>query len=523
MKWDIPDGPFFVAPLKEEQGGVDFLGLRQANLDLIAQCLPGFNNVTWHLRPFSVLCWIFLQFYRLVQAGGGAEPSERDLRLFREKVEVLFTWSHQLGGVDGLPGISAQPPEGWAQVPLNFEAWGRQTDSTGLMAPIQYGPASKTTGGLGFLEPVGGTAFRVCGHGVELAEALDEALRLVADRSELDRLGNGSAAPAYARQLLDGWDIRSPTPRERRAFQAAFYNPEHVNSDDGLGRRSRTLATILEVLGSSPEPCTLEQVRVGLTLAITPDGTPLDLPTPLRQAQEWWLVLQLRQAQRLALEALFGWIEDEVLHHEVTCGEHLADTAVRVLAADPRWPDADARLGQLRAELRLSLANIGTWWEATQGEWGLDPFGLMKDIEEALATDYREVLVPAIRMLLVVGRLAELLQPERHLRPPLDSGGPERVSLLSWGRTLERCEDQPLRDFLRFVFENFALSQHFAVATRRYDGRSQRLRLTIEEHGLVALTAKPWRPIITPDRLATGLSLMSECDLVLREEDRYTT
>jgi hypothetical protein len=321
---------------------------------------------------------------------------------------------------------------------------------------------------------------------------------------------------------LDGWDIRSPTPRERWAFQAAFYDPGHVDSDDGLGRRSRTLAAILAVLRSSPDPCTLEEIRVGLTLATLPDGTPLALPAPLHQAQEWWLILQLRQAQRLALEALFGWIEDEVLRHEATCGEHLADTAVGVLAADARWPDADARLGQLRAELRLSLANIGTWWEATQGEWGLDPFGLMKDIEEALATDYREVLVPAIRLLLLVGRLAELLQPERQLWPPLDSGGPERVSLLSWGRTLERCEDQTLWDFLRFVFENFALSQHFAVATRRYDGRSQRLRLTIEERGLVALTGKPWRPIITPDRLATGLSLMSECDLVLREEDRYT-
>ena len=522
MSWDLPVGPFFVPPLKEESGGVDFLGLRQANLDLIAHCLPGINNVTWHLRPFSLLCWIYWQFYRLTESRAGAGPSERDLRLFREKVEVLFTWSHQLSGVGGLPGISAQPRDDSAQPLLTFEAWGRQTNSTSLMAPIQYGPASKTTAGLGLLEPVGGSVFRVRGHGVELAEALNESLSMVADRSELDRLGSGTATPAYARQLLAGWDIRAPTPQERRAFRSALYNPAHLQQDDGPGRRSRTLAAIIEVLQSIPDPCTPQAIRASLTFATLPDGTPLDLPVPLLQAQEWWLVLQLRQAQRLALEALFGWIEKEVQCDQAFCAEDLAKMASGVLTADPRWPIGDTKVAHLRAEMRQRLGAIGTWWEVAQGGWGLEPFRLMAEITEALAADYRAVLTPAFRLLLLVGRLTELLQPARHLLPGLDSGGAERISLLSWGRTLDRCEAKTLQDFLRFVFENYALSQHFAVATRRYDGQSQRLRLTIEERGIMALTTKPWQPIITPDRLETGLSLMSECDLVLQEGDRYT-
>jgi len=39
-------------------------------------------------------------------------------------------------------------------------------------------------------------------------------------------------------------------------------------------------------------------------------------------------------------------------------------------------------------------------------------------------------------------------------------------------------------DFLRLLFENLILSQHFAVAARRFDGRTHRLRISIEEEGL---------------------------------------
>ena len=46
------EGPFFVTEYRPEKGGVDFLGLRQVNLDMMALCLPGFNNVTWWIRPF---------------------------------------------------------------------------------------------------------------------------------------------------------------------------------------------------------------------------------------------------------------------------------------------------------------------------------------------------------------------------------------------------------------------------------------------------------------------------------------
>jgi hypothetical protein len=71
-----------------------------------------------------------------------------------------------------------------------------------------------------------------------------------------------------------------------------------------------------------------------------------------------------------------------------------------------------------------------------------------------------------------------------------------------------------MAEFLRYLFENLILSQHFSVAARRFDGQTQRLRISIEEDGLTFLANKPLEPVVTPDRLATAVSLMADCDLL---------
>ena len=101
----------------------------------------------------------------------------------------------------------------------------------------------------------------------------------------------------------------------------------------------------------------------------------------------------------------------------------------------------------------------------------------------------------------------------------LEIGGPERISLAYWRKTLDRSSELPIRSFLVFLFENLLLSQHFAVAAGRFDGTVQRLRIAIEEEGLVSMVHEPWKPIVTPDRLATALSLASECGVIEFDEE----
>jgi hypothetical protein len=63
------------------------------------------------------------------------------------------------------------------------------------------------------------------------------------------------------------------------------------------------------------------------------------------------------------------------------------------------------------------------------------------------------------------------------------------------------------------------LSQHFVVAASRYDGGTQRLRITIEEEGLVLLAPDAWWPRLTPDRLASALALAGDSRLIDATED----
>ncbi|MET4085349.1 hypothetical protein ABID60_001055 [Bradyrhizobium sp. S3.5.5] len=46
----LPQSAFFLPPPASENSGVDFLGLRQANLDMMAELIPGTNNVTSYKR-----------------------------------------------------------------------------------------------------------------------------------------------------------------------------------------------------------------------------------------------------------------------------------------------------------------------------------------------------------------------------------------------------------------------------------------------------------------------------------------
>ena len=76
-----------------------------------------------------------------------------------------------------------------------------------------------------------------------------------------------------------------------------------------------------------------------------------------------------------------------------------------------------------------------------------------------------------------------------------------------------------LNVFVRHILETTILSQHFTFAARRFDGQTQRLRIAIEEEGLLLLADKPIAPSVTPDRLNTALSLMADCGLIARDAD----
>jgi hypothetical protein len=513
------EGPIFVAPYRPDKGGVDFLGMRQVNLDMMYNCLPSINNVTYFLRPFSLLCWIYWKFYHLSNQKGAGKVTEKQLRVWREKVETLFTWGHQLEGISGIPGTDSKPPRA-GTVPLDFASWRRSATNTSLMAAVQYGPATKTIEGLGFLEPRGGSFFHTVGHGVALAESLDAIIRRFDRTGLLRHIGPSRATEQDARRLFQAWSILEPSKAEREAFRTAFFDRGAVGETSPLGRRSATLQLAMDVLERARNPLPVEMIRARMfrgrhTSKNSRFGDSKLTPCWLR-----WVVLQIRQAQRLAMEGLLSWFEIQLALHGERHTDRIVEKTLKVVKEhDQIFPFTKAA-GRALDVIKAKITDLEEALDRSESESDLDPLGLMDKIERAVRERSEELVSYCLRTLFLCAALTHALKDQAAARPEMQRGSADRVSLTFWTDTLGRWRDLDLGEFLRLLFETLILSQHFAVAARRFDGQTQRLRISIEEDGLEFLADKPLVPSVTSDRLATALSLLEECGLIGWDDDR---
>jgi hypothetical protein len=233
-------GPYVVSEPPLISGGVDFLGLRQTNIDLMIEAIPGINNVTRYVRPFSLMAWVTWKYHDLA-AGIPRAAHDKLFPGFRERAETLFTWSHWINGRRDLVGMRGfRPPIGAdGKAPLDFASWRRQPNNTSYFAAVQYGPASKEVTGLGILKSVGPRVpLQPTGLGENLAKALDKRLRR---RSGYDRffgtLDNVRASEREASDLYAAWSISSPSAEERELFKAAIHRRHRCRVRDWAYRK----------------------------------------------------------------------------------------------------------------------------------------------------------------------------------------------------------------------------------------------------------------------------------------------
>jgi hypothetical protein len=515
--------PVFVSPYRPEQGGNDFLGLRQVNVDFMDECLPGFNNVSSYLRPFSVISWIYWKFHELAAAAHVDEPELRQQQVWQEKVEVLFTWGHILNGVRGIPGTDSRPPRSGA-VSLDFETWKRIPTSTSLMAAVQYGPAAKVSDGLGFIEPVPDARgmFRTTGFGIQLAEGLESSLDGRDMRKLLSSLVRATGTDNDANKLFPGWSILTPSRKEKNAFQLAFFDKNASSPKDAIGKRSSTLRLILSALDHASHALTVDEVRSAMfhkSGRQKPNGNWQD-----EVSWHKWIALQVRQAQRLAMEAILFWIEERLNHARDRETGSIIKRAMEVHALYPAILPPGSTVTDVRKRLFWSKPMpLDALISSSQRNGDYSLFELMGRILATIGETTEESLMYALRILFICAEYADALEATETVNKLLRHGGSERISLAYWRDFMRRCARLSLDEFLRFVFEQHVISQHLSVAARRFDGGTQRLRITIEEEGLTPLTPSPLPLRVTPDRLATALSLMSDCDLIKHTADwRYT-
>lgn len=506
------EGPHFVPPYRPDKGGVDFLGLRQVNLDMMAQCLPGINNVTRYIRPFSVVSWIYWKFYQLSGERSAGTVTNEELKVWQEKVETLFTWGHKLNGVS-VPGSRDAKPPSEGAVPLDFAAWKRTAQNTSLMAAVTYGPPAKTIDGLGFLKPIEGGFFRTVGDGVELAERLNQNLFRF---NLLKTLTPASAGPEQAEALFNRWSILDPSKGEKRTFRRALFDSSTIGANSALGRRSATIQLALDVLQRSGKPLLTNTIRSLMFRGISASKSGLGFNDP-RLKPNWlrWIALQTRQAQRLAMENLMRWFE-LLLSQGYRDSEQVVRQTLKVIKENefifsPSKP---------RQSLALFQHKFRSLNHAVKSAGDLNLFWLIDQMLEAIDVSSEQLAPYSLRTLFLCAALTQLLDQHGPARGEIQRGHSERISLAFWTSTVDRCGDYELRDFLRFLFETMILSQHFAVAARRFDGGTQRLRISIEEDGLEFLADKVLVPSVTADRLESALSLMADCGMIGSNDER---
>ena len=402
---------------------------------------------------------------------------------------------------------------------LTFKAWNRIQSSTSLIAALWYGPASKTITGLGFLEPLKPGFFRTAGQGVTLAEALDRILRT--NRELYSRI-IGTLAPVTAtaddaRDLWELWGVASVTDDERQAFRKALFNDAAIGDyARPLGKRSSTIALARFHLSQSDSPCTDDEVRRGMYYSVTAGGAVYCVPETLKTARRKWIVLQVRQLQRLALETLLSWCEHKIIGgmHDTTS---LTAIAERAFAADNFEIAGNDNLAGLLGEIDARFSTLDDFVALGRTNKLFCPFALIERIQDESRKMGDNTVASCLYAALLCASFAACFTDRD--RGAISIGGPHRLSLYHLRKRLIALGNISMRQAIQFILEAMIISQHLATAVNRFDGQNQRLRLSVEETGLESLVGKPWVPTVTEDRLLTILQLSAECGLVGKSAD----
>lgn len=510
-------GPAWSAPTQDGAVGQDYLGTIQTNLNMLRELTGIFNTQIRSARQHAILAWAAARFLK-----NHKEVTAEAFQQFLELVETVQLYGQTTigdevgGGTGGLGTDSTKHLPASGPLPTAFSAYKRSPANTSAMAAVQYGPSSKRDG-FGFLVMHNGIPVPTA-RGERLAAALDPLLRdcsayPILTRPQVPSTIARSDAEALARSglVIVGRDGQ-PRP-ERGAYIDALFNFDGRDSQD---RRSDTVALILHAVEEMDdgEGVTPHDVRAAM-LAWSPEEHPL--PTHLVGTAHRWQVLQLRQLQRYALEALMAiaerWMAVRALGlHEM---QQQMDRACKASAV---WGGtAQASLASVPEPLR---------WAEARTPWSL----LWDTIHPNLRS--RGTLEAALQgtVSLLIGVQAMQHHLDGALKPSrfLEAGGRTRISLQTFSDWWRRRGPWPLRDVVTELLEEFVLQQHVAIAVSRYDNEKRRLRFSNDEQGWVLLPGtKPMTPKLTSDRLVAMMALLDDLALLsvhpgdYRGEPRY--
>lgn len=480
-------GPRVVAKPPLRPGGVDPLGIRQVNFDLMDRCIPGLNNTATRLRPYTLIAWAWWKAAALARAEVGDLIEVDRLKAFVDRIEVVFAVGHlveqDFGGLLGSDTLNGEVVSR-GRYDFSSRRWRdfrvRRVLTTSLMAPVSYGPSAKEGAGLGFLSPRSDGAFAPTAEVMPAVLALDELLADVLDDPCLASLECGEVEVERMRELYEYWAMDELTDAERAVGRA------RLRKGDATTGRNATLDLIEKVLGEADGPLRVDEVRWAMAL---------DDPAPVRIGEEpnaasLWRAVQTQQLHRLSLEALLVWLLETTVSRPHQLGE----------LAELLMEETDHEAGSTFGDWLVSYPGAG--------DGPGDPVLAIESIEEVRQRDRPDLALDGLRVALAI--CGEIDGDVR-----LYGGAPDRLPLGRARSRAERIARLPLGDGLEILLSEWVIGQHLYWAVGRSGDETQRLRLMLDEGGWLAFSGYG-NANATPDRLSTLLSLAADAGMLER-------
>jgi hypothetical protein len=482
--------PGFIPPIGIKPGGVDPLGMRQINFDLMDQVFPDLNNVTRHIRPFVVMTWAWQRANQLAQNHGKPQIDIDLLLDFVDRIDVIYVWSQFLRNPSAdLPGkrvlASLLRANEWK---FGGVAWRNRRRvrrySTALTAPVNYGPSLKT---LGWVQSnPDHREILIPMSAVEPAlDAFEWKITDRLDHPAFNKFGSVTVTTAEVRQWSNAWALESPTRAEKEVMKEMLF---------GLTAplcRQLGGALVLEAARhlSTKEVNALRKAMAGPPSRFKP-------PIKLLETRNAWRTVQVRQLFRLSLEALLHW-------------------AVNIVAEAPKTTEALANSLLFKIPYARRYSTTRNWLTAMRPQ-NSGPTDLMDEITAAL-DDYSFDELPRAIIRGLVFCLAEISGKENDLEQR------DRLPLSRARTEADARADSTPRDFMCHVLESWVFAQHvyWSVGRGLADARAQgkkllRLKVVLDEGGWAPApgVSVASLPEPTRDRLETMVSLAAECGLL---------
>ena len=344
-----------VAQLSILESGVDPIGMRQINLDLMDTAVPGINNVVDHVRPYSFMSWAWWRARRTLEQNGNLDPVR--MRDLVKRYEALYQWSHLLAGrlTKGADALRRHLPAQVSAATFRFEGeeWERLgKDMLSFMAPTEYGPSIKA---LRWLRPPDGDGesglFRVSSVAEPAVEAVEAIVSLHVPEELL-----AAESPTVACADVVSFAQCLPADRAEAAELAAFRKLFHdaaaqPDAHRDFRRRAASIDLLRGHLLEAGKPLALPAIRRRLAIGGQPahhDGDPGEVAL----VATLHCILQARQLQRLATEAMMLWVESNLGGD--TSGARSSDDLASLADRNTREKDS----------LAVGAADVGTYMDA---------------------------------------------------------------------------------------------------------------------------------------------------------------